>query len=154
MNGSVIVKTLGPILSSFFKTPYIDTPDLSINLVQKTNISDTDTALAEKQVKFMQMSILNYYENHRAFYTHTFTTILQNSANIANDEKIAQDREISHFEIDKAVHGTAHFLWQYYGYVLLWVQMLANYQDDQFFFPMAIAARKTSFYSSLEMWVG
>ena len=44
------------------------------------------------------------------------------------------------------MHETAQFLWTYYGYLLVWVQMLASYQDGQFFFPMATAARKSSCY--------
>lgn len=44
------------------------------------------------------------------------------------------------------LYGVPVFLWEYYGYVLLWVQMLASYRDDQFFFPLAIAARKSAFY--------
>ena len=144
--GSFLGSTLGPIVSSFFNTPYIDTPNLSMNLVQKTKIIETNTALAEQQVNFLRISILNYYENHRGFYTHSFRIILQNLTN-ADDEK-DKNHGISEFELEKAVHGTAHFLWKYYGYVLLWVQMLASYQDDQFFFPMAIAARKSSCYRS------
>ena len=48
-----------PILGQFCKTS-IDTLASSINL--------KDTALA-RQMKFMQTSILNYYENHRRFYS-------------------------------------------------------------------------------------
>ena len=44
------------------------------------------------------------------------------------------------------LYGVPIFLWEYYGYVFLWVQMLASYRDDQFFFPMAIATRKSAFY--------
>ena len=87
-----------------------------------------------------QLTCIFIAEHNRlnVLYTHTFTTILQNLANDAGDGNNDTKRSLSQFEVNKAVNRTAHFLWDYYGYVLVWVQMLANYQDDQFFFPMAI----------------
>ena len=95
----MIVKTLAPVLGSFFKTTYTDTPDLSINLADKTSVVDADTDSAEQ---FMRISILKYFEDHRGFYTHTFRIILHNLAN-ADDEKHT-NRGISQFELDNTVH--------------------------------------------------
>ena len=75
-----------PLLDRFFKNNDVKNAfDLDGTVgTDQTKLNQTGVDSVDPGVKHMQLEIIKFYESHRSFYTHTFTTILQSIASSVN----------------------------------------------------------------------